>query len=102
MAILWMALLQLNPLYHSNRVMHTVNMYPCSFVAAASIDFLAVIIEDLTFEPGSLIQCVDVVIADDTIDEDNEDFTLSLMTTQDNVIIDPATTRVVILDEDGM
>ena len=74
----------------------------CSSVAAAPIDFSAVINEDLTFNPGSMMECVDVDITDDDIDENDEDFTLSLTTTQDNVIINPATTRVIILDEDRM
>ena len=38
----------------------------------------------------------------DGIDEEDEDFTLILSTTQDNVLLNPETTRVVIEDVDGM
>ena len=44
---------------------------------------------------------MNVPIREDNIDEENEDFTLRLITTQDDVILNPDSTRVVINDDDG-
>ena len=46
-------------------------------------------------------QCLDVEIAEDNIDELDEDLTLLLTTTQDNVIINRDSTTVLIEDVDG-
>ena len=64
-------------------------------------DYTAVNNRVLAFEPGSTMECFDVDINDDAVDEEEtEDLFLTITTNQDGVTLTPDTTRVVIVDVD--
>ena len=58
--------------------------------------------ENTTFSPGMTgPQCQSISITDDSILENDEVFVVALTTTDQNVILNPNTTSVTILDNDG-
>ena len=71
------------------------------FFYVVPVDYTQINNRVLTFAPGEVEQCLDVDIAEDNIDELDEDLTLLLTTTQDNVIINRDSTTVLIEDVDG-
>ena len=46
-------------------------------------------------------RCLDVVIVEDTVLENDEEFTLQLATNDTTVVLNPLTTKVIINDNDG-
>ena len=67
------------------------------------MDFTSVTAQ-LTFQPSQadVLQCEDVPIQQDTILEINESFTVELSTTDLDVILDPQSATVTIMDTDSM
>ena len=58
--------------------------------------------ENIIFTPGMTgPQCQSIAITDDSILENDEIFVVSLSTTDQDVIRNPSTTFVTILDDDG-
>lgn len=56
----------------------------------------------LTFTPGGNVSCMAVVpIIDDAVLEDNQTFSVVLNTEDPNVLLDPASATVTIVDNDG-
>ena len=55
----------------------------------------------LTFTPEMLRACVNVTILDDEYYENPEEFFVTIMTTDTQVIISPMTVVVIIQDNDG-
>ena len=56
----------------------------------------------LTFTPGVNVSCATVVpIIDDAVVEDNQTFNVVLSTEDPNVLLDPASATVTIVDNDG-
>ena len=56
------------------------------------------------FQPGETMQCLNVTILDDSLDEDmEEDFELVIDSVDPDEVetVDPATTRISIVDDDG-
>ena len=68
-----------------------------------AVDFTSVTAQ-LTFQPSQadVPQCEDVPIQQDTILETNESFTVELSTTDLDVILDPQSATVTIMDNDSM
>ena len=56
---------------------------------------------DFSFAPGDTSDCADVIIADDTILEAQEQFTTTLQGNIDRVTLDPDLATVTIGDNDG-
>ena len=71
----------------------------CLF-SPAPADYVAVA-EDLTFSASDTRICRDVTLVDDTTPEDDEDFTLTLTTTDVNVMLTPNEATVTISDNDS-
>ena len=66
-----------------------------------SLDY-SLVPENTTFSPGMTgPQCQSISITDDSILENDEVFVVALTTTDQNVILNPNTTSVTILDNDG-
>ena len=66
-----------------------------------SLDY-SLITENIIFSPGMTgPQCQSISITDDSILENNEVFVVALRTTDQDVILNPSTTSVTILDDDG-
>ena len=58
--------------------------------------------ENIKFTPGMTgPQCQSIAITDDSILENDEMFVVSLSTTDQDIIRNPSTTSVTILDDDG-
>ena len=57
--------------------------------------------QDLTFQPGSERQCVDVPIVNDDDLENEEQFSMTITTEEDRVTLEPDSTTVTITDDDG-
>ena len=57
---------------------------------------------ELTFDSTRARACVTIVIQDDDLLENTEEFQLSLTTNEDEVILDPVEAIVSITDTDGM
>ena len=56
----------------------------------------------LTFEPGEIVQCGSIVIANDSILENPETFSVTLNTTDPDVIITiPDSASITIRNDDG-
>ena len=73
----------------------------CSPYISHSLDY-KLIPENITFSPGMAgPQCQSISITDDSILENDEVFVVALTTTDQNVILNPNTTSVTILDDDG-
>ncbi len=71
------------------------------FNAAESADYLPVISQPVTFLTGSGVgsqQCMDIEIVIDSINEANEQFSLSLATGQNSAIGNPGAATVTILE----
>ena len=68
-----------------------------------AMDFTSVTTQ-LTFQPSqaNVPQCEDVPIQEDIILETNESFTVELSTTDPDVILDPQSATVTIMDDDSM
>ncbi len=67
-------------------------------------DYSPVISQQVTFPAGSGVgsqQCININIANDNIDEDNEQFSLSLTAGQNSAIGNPGAATVTIIDDDG-
>ena len=64
------------------------------------MDYTAVSVE-LTFSTGSLRNCQNIPIEDDSDSENDEEFFLGLSTGQSGVSLDPDAATVTILDNDG-
>ena len=56
---------------------------------------------DLTFTQSEPQQCRNVTTEQDVLSENDEDFPLSLSTSQSGVTLEPDTATVTILDDDG-
>ena len=56
---------------------------------------------DLTFTPNEPRRCTNVTTVQDGNSENDEDFPLSLSTSQSGVTLEPDTATVTILDDDG-
>ncbi len=54
----------------------------------------------LTFNASSDMECVDVMIVDDTVVEGEESFTVSLTTSDPDVMVENGTVVVVVIMED--
>ncbi len=50
---------------------------------------------------GSLVECVNISIINDSIVEDDEMFSLNLETNDPDVVLSPASAQVTILSDDG-
>ena len=77
--------------------------YMCNFVVCAEQDIVPVA-STLMFPPGSSEQCQSITIINDGITEnDEEDFSVTLITSQNNneVILQPNITQVLIIDNDS-
>ena len=57
--------------------------------------------ETLTFDGSTSLQCVNIPIIEDVILEENERFTVSITTTDTDVILNPDNGEVIILNDDG-
>ena len=58
--------------------------------------------ENLTFDPqGSLQECLDISLVNDTVYEEDEMYSVFLVNNNPNVVIRPASATVTIIDEDG-
>jgi len=57
--------------------------------------------QDLTFQPGSDRQCVEVEIENDDELENEEQFTVTITTEEERVTLEPDSTTVAITDDDG-
>ena len=58
--------------------------------------------ENIIFSPGMTgPQCQSISITNDSILENDEVFVVALSTTDQDVILNPSTTSVTILDDDG-
>ena len=57
--------------------------------------------QDLTFQPGSERQCVEVPIVNDDDLENEEQFSVTITTEEDRVTLEPDSTTVIITDDDG-
>ena len=55
----------------------------------------------LTFQPGETELCIQITIIDDVILEDNETFSVGLITTDQAVILNPSSATVTILNNDS-
>ena len=55
----------------------------------------------ITFLPGEMSECRFVLILEDSLLEENEMFAMSLATTTSVADLDPSTSTVTILDNDG-
>ena len=80
---------------HCKCVIHVL-----SFLPPASSDYTTVSM-DLTFNAGTTNQTVMIPIADDTVVESTESFTVSLMSVDSVVTLNPSTTSVTIQDDDS-
>ena len=67
---------------------------------AAPDDYTSVS-QDLTFQPGSERQCVEVPIVNDDDLENEEQFSVTITTEEDRVTLEPDSTTVIITDDDG-
>ena len=74
----------------------------CLSQTVEGVDFEAVS-EQLVFSPGAMRQCVDVTIIEEDLVENDEPFplTASGVDLPSMVTVDPATTMVTILNDDG-
>ena len=70
---------------------------------ASDADFIALSSTDLNFGPGNTDETIAIAINDDSIDEDDEIFVVTLSTTSQNVQIDKlkGVTTITIQDNDG-
>ena len=57
--------------------------------------------EEFTFSSSSLQQCVNIAIVDDSVSEQLETFSVTIDTSVDRVVLEPNTTVVEIVDNDG-
>ncbi len=71
-------------------------------IYATPVDYTA-IAENVTISENETQICMDVMLSDDDILEEDEDFLLSLATTDDNinVTLSPNETRVIIMNDDS-
>ena len=72
----------------------------CFTMSVAGFDYTSTTI-DVTFLPGSTMVTVRVLIIDDFVMEFDEEFMVTLSTTDPNVLIKNNTANVTILDDDG-
>ncbi len=72
------------------------------FIYATPVDYTT-IAGNITFSENETQICLDVTLSDDDILEEDEDFLLSLATTDDNinVTLSPNETRVIIMNDDS-
>ena len=70
------------------------------FLPPASSDYTTVSME-LTFNAGTTNQTVMIPITGDTVEEGTESFTVSLVSADSAVILNPSTTTVTIEDDDS-
>ena len=70
-------------------------------IISHSLDYI-LIPENVIFSPGMTgPQCLSISITDDSILENDEVFAVVLSATDQDVILNPNTTSVTILDDDG-
>lgn len=72
--------------------------------SSAERDFTPLVDMLVVFEPGSgsLLECENISINNDTILEDDEQFTVALTTLDSDVTVRPNTATVTIIDDDGI
>ena len=75
-----------------------INVFP--FLPLDSMDYNATNGE-FTFSSSSLRQCVNIAIVDDSVSEQLETFSVTIDTSVDRVVLEPNTTVVEIVDNDG-
>ena len=71
------------------------------FLLCSAPDDYTSVSQDLTFQPGSDRQCVEVAIVNDDELENEEQFTVTITTEEDRVTLEPDSTTVTITDDDG-
>lgn len=71
------------------------------YVAIGRVDFPPEPDSQLIFTPNISIACVNITVIDDDEVEDIEVFLVSLTTNSTDVTLQPNTTRVIIVDNDG-
>ena len=79
-----------------------ITVVPVICIHAASDDFTIMNIIVFTFIPGVNELCTsEISIFDDLVLEDNETFSVLLSTEDPDVLLDPASATVTIVDNDG-
>ena len=72
-----------------------------SIYSTEATDYIPVS-QNLTFDPQeSLQECIDILIMNDSIYEENEVFSVFLANNDPDVVVRPESAMVTILDEDG-
>ena len=71
------------------------------FILTAENDF-EITATQLTFSPTSSERCIVIAIVNDTILENDEEFTVQLQTADEDVILNPQLSVVIISNDDGM
>jgi len=66
-----------------------------------SSDFSAVSSMELTFQPVTMEQCIDITIREDTNLESSETFSVQLSTLDQNVTLAPTSATITIEDNDS-
>ena len=72
-----------------------------SFIFTAENDFENAAAQ-LTFSPTTSEMCIVIAIVNDSILENDEEFTVQLQTADEAVILDPQSSVVIISNDDGM
>ena len=78
-----------------------IEVFNIPYLLLHSLDY-SLISENIIFSPGLTgPQCQSISITDDSILENDEMFVVALSTADQDVILNPSTTSVTIIDDDG-